>query len=606
MSALGRRFLTAFGLLIVAAAGLVLLGLLGRWLLPGAFGTLPPWLPEDVLWGLGLSWAQGTLGWVASLALAAVVLTFAYWLRPEQLPPSPNQALLQLAAVAILTAMVYSGITLLARPWFDARLGQLEFRHHQAGSLEEAYLAIEARGPEAQTAAALEARLDLLQRLGLLRPHQGQQPRERLDYEFELLILKAHLELDEFFRLRALPGVTTTEDDASATVDQLLTRAEATLADPLAENEFQANLWGYQAYRRLMNAVDQGKPQPPQTLARARAVVETSWSRIYERTLAADERLKASYFFRKGKSLGDYQFQNYLEAYYGFQELRKENPLDTEVERYWNLSKAKVADQVLFYQDMEVLFAVPGDENLVFVNRQSPLEVVRIGKLLDTSQGVFVQNFELLRFDATGRTLLHWTADFGRWGPQGIDFRVWDQEAPVPRFPVVRVETPGNEFNPLGTVDPPLFQPRVTISDLRVIGATHPLPQTLGTWDLLVHGEAIAALGYNPGLFQTEFLMRLTEPFWFFVVFVLVFVLAWHHRVPEPGRTWWLLVPVLPLLVHFLIESAQWAGRLAVGGLLSAWGLETTGFLVGALIFVTATAAVILAYRAVHHSLREP
>jgi hypothetical protein len=596
--------LAVFGILLGLATALLVIVFLGRCLSPSVFGPLPSWLPEEAFAGVGYQFLDELLLWAPALAFSALLLTCSYWLKPGDLPLGETQALVRFSLLAIIATSLFAVSALLAQPWIGARLDDFAFRWNQTRQLEDQYLKLKNLGPEKQTPADMEARMSLIKRLGLLRPLQGQRSgSERMDYDFELAILKAHFDLDEFFKLRTVPGVFPLGNEARATVEELLTLAEDVLRDQTSDKEFQANLWGVTAFRRMMNNADQGKPVDPKALARAQAVVDKSWDRIYQKTLAADERLKASYFFRKGKSLGDFQFQNYLEAYYGFQELHRENPRDQEVTQHWELSREKVAGQVLFKQEMEVLFAVPGSENLVFLNRESPPEVVRIGKLLNTSQGVFVKDFEFLRFDSRGAVLLHWTAPYGRWGEEGIDFRVWDKEDPRPLFPVVLTETAGDEFNPQATVDPPRFVPRVTVRDLEVVNADQPRPQTLGTWDLLIHGRAIEALGYNSRLFQTEFVIRLAAPFGFFVVFLFVFALGWSNRAHEPGRTWWFLVLLLPLVAVFLVQTAAWASRLAVGGLLAFLGLENTTVVLGAMFLASSVVGIILVQRSFHKSL---
>ena len=577
---------------------------LGRWLLPAVFGALPDWLPEDFLMGAGLQILADLMQWMPALAFSALVLTFSYWLKPAELPQGEVQALIRSSFLAIGATVVFALLGLLAQPWADSRLEEFRFRYEQTKQLEDSYLAIKGQGSSNQTAAGLEARFALLRRLGVLRPLQSQgSGHERLDYEFELQLLKAHFDLDEFFKLRALPGVEETGDTANATVEELLLKAEEALADGGGDREYLANLWGFQVYRRLMNFTDQGQSVDPKVLERAKTLVDQSWARIYEKTLAADERLKASYFFRKGKSLGDFQFQNYLEAYYGFQELHLENPRDSEVTRHWELSRERIKEQVLFYQEMEVLFTIPGSQDLVFLNREAPPEVVRIGKLLHTNEGVFVKDLEFLRFDAQGRPLLHWTAPYGRWTAAGIDFRVWDKDSPRPRFPIVLTESPGQEFN-TEAVDPPLFVPRMSVQDLELVNTRQLRPQGLGTWDLLVHGRSIEALGFNSRLFQTEFVVRLAAPFGFFVVFLFVMALAWFNRAHETGKTWWFLIPVLPLVSDFLVQSFAWASRLAVGGLLGFVGLETTSIILAVLFVVGSALGLTLVQLAFRKSLK--
>jgi uncharacterized membrane protein YhaH (DUF805 family) len=164
---------------------------------------------------------------------------------------------------------------------------------------------------------------------------------------------------------------------------------------------------------------------------------------------------------------------------------------------------------------------------------------------------------------------------------------------------------PGNEFNPTGDVDPPVFQPRVTVRDLEVVNADAPLPQTLGTWDLLAHGRSIEVLGYNSRLFQTEFVTRLASPFGFFVAFLLVAALAWRHRAHDQGRSWWFLFPLLPLVAEFVVQTAQWASRLTVGGLLQVFGLETTVVVLGIAFLAASSAGVAAVHSQFHRSLQQ-
>ena len=603
MSSIGRRFLVMFAILTGIASGLIAGYRTIEWLLPGFLGRLSPWLPEDFLSGLGYQFLSDLLFWVAPLAFAAVILSFSFMLRHDDLPTGKATPLGRLCLLAAVSAVVFAGLELLAAPWVSARLADLDFRFTQTRQLEDAYLKIKAQGADKQTNTDLETRLALLKRLGLLRPLQGQRGgNERMDYDFEVQILKAHFELDEFFKLRALPGVIETVDDPRSTVEELVSKAEQALAAN-DDREFQANLWGYQAYRRLINASDQGRPFDSRWVDRTKAVVDRSWALIYQKTLASDERKKASYFFRKGKSMGDYQFQNYLEAYYGFQELHREDPRDQEVAQFWELSRKKAAERTLFSEEMNVLFQVPGSENVVFLNRETPLEVIRIGKLLNTSQGVFVRDLEFLRMDTAGQVLLHWTAPYGRWAEDGIDFRVWDKDSPTPRFPTILTETAGNEFNPQGLVDPPRLLPRVSVRDLELVTAHDPQPQTVGTWDLMIHGRAIEALGYNSRILQTEFITRLAAPFGFFLVFLFLFAATWVHRARDPNRNWRLLVPLLPLLTEFFVEVGCWAARVSTGGLLQTVGFESTVEIIAVTILGASIAGVVSVHLALQKDL---
>jgi len=541
--------------------------------------------------------------YLPSLGLSSVLLTFSFWLRPEELPQGFSrgvpaaQSLVRFSVLAVVCSGLFSLLVLFAQPWLQVRIDELSFRQVQARQLEDAYLDLKKANLAYGDASALEARSSLIKRLGTLRPTQNTYAGlERLDYDFELQIIKTHMDMEEFFRLRLLPGTATVMLDNQTTVELLLERAQEALDSPAEDAEFQANLLAYTAFRRLMNALDHGSTIDETALARARTLVDESWLRIRERTLLSDERLKASYFFRKGKSLGDYNFQNYLEAYYGFQELQAEDPTDTEVARYRDLSLEAVRETVLFRQEMDVLFHVPGCSNLVFLNRASPREVIRIGQMLDTSQGVFVKDFEFIRYTDSGEVLLHWLAPYGAWTSRGIDFRIWEKDKPVPDFPLVLSETAENPYDPANSAEPPLFLPRLTVRDVQVISARGVSPQTLGTWDLLTQGESIEMLGYSSLPLQTEFVARLASPFAYFVLFVLVFALAWHFRARTSGKSWWLMFPLLPIVSEVLLQILIWMGRLAVGGLVEFLPLETAAATAGGVLAVGSIAALVLAY----------
>ena len=603
MTKLGVKFVFMFLILVGVVSGLLAVRLAIGIFLPEWYQLPVLLLPEDLLSGVLVQFLLELVTYLPSLGLSTILLAFSFWLRPEELPRGDSrgipasQSLVRFSVLAIVCSGVFALLVLFAQPWLQARIDEFAFRQSQARELEDAYLELKKTNLAYGDELDLEARYSLVKRLGTLRPTQNTYAgKERFDYDFELQIIKTHFDMEEFFRLRLLPGSAETLVEDQITVELLLVRAQQALDSPADDAEFQANLLAYTAFRRLMNALDNGQTINEEALTKARELVNESWVRIRERTLLSDERLKASYYFRKGKSLGDYNFQNYLEAYYGFQELHREDPTDVEVARYREMSLEAVRETVLFRQEMDVLFHVPGSNNLVFLNRPSPREVIRIGKMLDTSQGVFVKDFEFIRYTDTGEVLLHWTAPYGAWTSRGIDFRIWEKNQPVPNFPVVLAENAENPYDPANTSEPPLFVPRLTVRDIRVISTQGVAPQTLGTWDLLTQGKSIEVLGYSALPLQTEFLSRLVSPFAYFVLFVLVFALAWHFRARTAGKSWWVILPLLPLVAEVILQILIWLARLAMGGLVEFFPLQTAAMAIGITLFVSAVVALVFAY----------
>ena len=128
MSNVGRRFLFVLGVLVGLATLVLALIVLGRWLVPSFLGPLPPWLPEDHLSGMGFLLVADLLLWLPALIFSSLVLTFSYWLKPEELPKGRTQALIRFSLLAIVSTAVFAFLTLLGQPWVDSRLDNLLYR----------------------------------------------------------------------------------------------------------------------------------------------------------------------------------------------------------------------------------------------------------------------------------------------------------------------------------------------------------------------------------------------------------------------------------------------------------------------------------------------
>lgn len=586
-------------------------------LLISAF-SLPLWgiqplpsLPEDAWLTAALILLKGLAEAYPWLFLSSLLLTFALNPDTSSGASSPTRILSTLAMIVIAGSSFLAVLTLLVHPLVEDYLQTEAYKVRQTHALERSYLQL--KDQEAQLQDHLlrqrntEEEAILLQRLITLRPHQRfYSAQSAFDYDFEYQIVRSHLEMEKFFNLRLLPGADTPLPEDQTTVTELLAKAEQLLKAPLySRHNFEINHLAYESFIRLTNAQNQGQTVSSEQVHQAENFIDLSWRGIRDQTLSADERLKASYFFRKGKSLGDYQFQNYLEAYYGFQELHKEDPRDKEVARYEALCLTKLQGKIHFANDLKILFLLPGYENLSFRNPAPPLlpnekaiELVHIGKLLETPEGSFVKDFEVFRYSPDGQVLLHWIAPYGEWIGQNIIFNVWHKTKPSEVFPQVLTQTPGNRLFQSDQSLPP-YPLGVSASDL-VFLTLNSVPQTWKTVNLLTDDQGLTLMGESPLPWQTEFLFRLISPLAFLALCFIGFFLAWNFQAPHQGKMpwiWWLLIVILPFGTQGVIETSAWLAKLVTAKLISLSGLWQAGILLSALSLATVIGMTMACWR---------
>ena len=567
-------------------------------------------LPEDAFLTALVVLMNGLSQAFSWLFLSALMLTFA--LNPEASSPltSPARLLSSVSLISILGAAFLAVLTLLAHPLIEDYLQTEAYKIHQTQVLEHAFTELKNHENQIQDhqqrQRVTEEEATILQRLITLRPHQrfysAQSP---FDYDFEYQIVRSHLEMEKFFNLRLLPGVDIPRPEDRLSVTALLAKAQQLLKAPLySRDNFELNHLAYECFIQLINAENQGLTISPAQLREAENLIDLSWRGMRDQTLSADERLKASYFFRKGKSLGDYQFQNYLEAYYGFQELHKEDPRDKEVARYEALCLTKLQGKIHFARDLKLLFMLPGYSNISFRNPAPPLpptenaiELVHIGKLLETPQGAFVKDFEILRYSPNGKVLLHWIAPFGEWIGQNIVFNVWHKSHPSEVFPEVLTQTPGNRLFQSDQSLPP-YPLGVSATDI-VFLLQNSVPQSWKTVNLLTDDQGLALMGESPLPWQTEFLFRLISPLAFLALCFVGFWLAWRFQAPQQGKRpwiWWVLLVILPFGTQGVVETSAWLAKLVTAKAISVTGLWGAGVLLASLSLVAVVGLITVSW----------
>lgn len=551
---------------------------------------------------------EDLLNFFIPLFLTALVMSFSFWIKPADLPKKlvggiDGQKTLQIALVPILLALFFNTFLVLGlKPSLHGQIVDWEHRAAEESAIlaklnglrNKDFLQEKLQFPkpprrEMSPLASLlptEDKIALVERLVALRPDHSA-------YQFKLRLLQSQKMAEDFINARRLPLPPDwyLQSFTGLKPADLLKQAAAYLAnDDFANANFRAFL----AFQMLTNLREQQPGDFAQTdpglLPEAKRLVDASWTASLALVLTVSEKVRASYFFRKGKSMGDFQFHNYLEAYYGFLELSHENMRDPETEKFLQLSLTELRQRVIFKEELERYFTVPGWKHLVFLKPieagagQGVKELLSIGDAVETSAGVFFKDIQALRFDAAGNVLFQWRAEFGKLENDRLNLEVRSLQMPGDEYlPRLLVAQPG------GLASAPLSWPmQVPWADLKVLGPQEAKFDSLNLLQLLQRSEVIGDLGYSTVPLKTEFSARVLNSLFLLVASFFSLFIAWTFRskyLSYPPRFLQLMLLLLPFVLGFVQEAVIWVLSLVAGLLIQSfdWGFPGVIYLYGGL-----------------------
>lgn len=476
------------------------------------------------------------------IVVLSAILTFSLFLSPSHLGSAGTRliAVARPVLYVVLTAGILNGL------WFSLLAPRAELRMqqivHQSRTARDSL--VEARDLlDRQDWDNAETQLLLYQAIvgeteevaDLLRRARAGQ----LEVEQRLRADRSGIETG---------AIQWVSEAASMSVAELVTRAR----DYLRERDY------FSAHHYATLAVEQSRT-PRQD---ARSIQAEALNAIERGSLAQDEaearqiyrdKVAAYEAFRRGETIPEQA----LEAFYRFQDLERIIPDDPDVRRFAPEARRRAEEISFFIEDARTNQALPGRNNLVFINRRTAggVELVAVDHLVRVPAGDFFYGVEIIR-TVTNESLLevelHVQAPYGKAIGDRLIMRAVPREredlaGPAGlRGPVFLAGSPDR-------LNGSLVLHRPVDEFARYAGGPDAIA-TLTLPELIEITPVVTRLGRTPRDFYAEMIRRLFRLGGFFVVSLVAIALGWKFRSQYVGRP---SIGVL-LLVPLMVWVAWW------------------------------------------------
>jgi hypothetical protein len=531
----GKQILSAPGIFVIymVCASLAILGF--RFIFPG---EAPPisWFSRD--WRL----VRGVLDILTlfpSLAMSALVIPFALLTGAEDnytgFSPKFFERIRQPVITGIVAAVINGLVCFLLLPLVHDREADMQFR----GSL---YRLAREKAGEARAAGDWT---EASRFIGICEGIWPESPEmDSLKTEAAIRLEEYRFEAEDESRdrdggvrrdtaLRGIPGQQEPLD-----VTEALRMAETAMG---RERYYDAHWFATLAGRLA-------KPGSPEEAAASRAA-SRAWNMVESLAPGAREERLHSIYRLKRSGYEAMVAEDWIRAFYIFQDLLKLSPDDPDAAAYLRKSGEGTGEIAFFIDDMETALG----DTLTWAVFSLPAagqgrEVLRFSSLSCLADYAYGLDLEYLRFDAEGRLISRMEAPYAKLLPLRIEARsrllilmraldrhdrnrrrepVWLQgEAEGPDQTQIVLE-PGYEDFLL------LSQVRRRLDDLS-IGRLFAAARKLGT------------SGYVPQVFEAEIVNRLFVPLYFLPLTIAALIIGWRFRARKRPR--YLFVPMLFLL----------------------------------------------------------
>lgn len=367
--------------------------------------------------------------------------------------------------------------------------------------------------------------------------------------------LRLAVEQDNVKRHEDAPAVAPVSREPGG-ADALVDRAAAALA---AEDYSTAHYLG-----TLARSID------PENEQAARITAE-SLQNLRDNLPDEEDEARARLFRRIQAAKESYERGEVVDAYYAFQALRREEPANTDVARYFAEVSERVRDLAIFRDQVQSVVTMPGTGPFTFVNPtgSAEFEIVSIGKLVRLPTGIYAHRVEVMRLSPEGDLLYHVSSDYGKVGAQAespesdpwisMVLTVQDRDSPLEKeYPQVHygggAVTPESES---------LLRLNLSADQLWLLGLTSADPAGASIPDLREMARTVGLYRIAVEPVQAELLYRLSLPFTFLIFSVFSLGFAWRYRsryLARPPIPTFIVIPLMPLLLlpaYLLFRHAQ-------------------------------------------------
>lgn len=412
--------------------------------------------------------------------------------------------------------------------------------------------------------------------------HEGAFERARLDYALYLQIdpenehVRQRLESVRA-RAQAMESDFEPRESGSFRAAALREGPDATTLTNRAAQAFsEEDYFSAYYFGRLAMELDPSREEARRLVANAHDRM-----RAYGETL--EEAQQRELYERKRRAhqlLFDPGAGNVIEAYYAFSDLLAEFPRDREVSRYYPIARDAIQNVSFFLHEIERAEGFPSRNNVTFRNDRDDgvREFVHIDRLLLASGGRYALGIEAIGFDASGNTVYHLQAEYGRIEQRGtnsgdassfITMRAIDRAQRTVTEP--RYLVGARDSDVAHVLELPTSMRRLELAALEDRAL-----QAVGLPDLLEKAQMYPEFGFSIEPVYVEIAMRLLLPFSLLVLSLLAISLGIRWRSQYLGRVPLLALMAcvtLPLVLHSVLSLYFYALRVLLGALTLSGGV---------------------------------
>ncbi|MBU8913881.1 MAG: hypothetical protein KOO61_07650 [Spirochaetales bacterium] len=327
----------------------------------------------------------------------------------------------------------------------------------------------------------------------------------------------------------------------------------------------------------------------------AARLAASALQRLAEAAPDKEEVAQAAFFGSMQEAKESLDRGDVIHAYDALRELQEQYPTDGDVARYLAIATEQLADLTFFMDDVQHALELPGTTAFAFINAsdESTREIVFIGKLVRVPSGLYAQHIEVIRFTLDGRLEYQLSSDYGKF----VDSKPVDSESANNYF-VLTVLDPDNPVAILRPtvhhgMEDPATENRLRISpsadELWLLAVVSADPAGASITDLVRTAGSLQEYGLVTEPIEAELLFRLSLPFTFLILSILVLGFSWRYRsryLARPPLGTFIVVPLAPVVLlpaYLLLQAAHrilfsalllWAGfTLAIVLLVAVEGI---------------------------------
>jgi len=362
--------------------------------------------------------------------------------------------------------------------------------------------------------------------------------------------------------------------------EELLRTDGLTVADMVkkAQNFLYKEDW-FSAYYYASLAY---KIDPEQTGANDLARQAMQKITTYQYTI--EDNAKRELFTKKQAGYNALLKENYLTAYYTFQELKKITPTDPDINIYLAVAQDKLKETSFFYEDCVFPLSLPGTGEILFLNSadtddpdNKSKEFVTIKKMVHYNFEYYFQDIEVMELNSRGEVTLHFKAKYGKYYYADLPVKIKGTKSGSAHHILLDCISKDKQdlvFKPQylvaaqgQTLTPGIYRIAPDPAWMRWLTLHPDKYRITGINELFEIKRYLPRFGYPEKEVNIEIMTRLTSPFLFLIFAVFSIAIGWLYRSRYTGRPpigTILLIPLLPVIVGILYKLLFFLNRLFI------------------------------------------